>query len=142
MELCLFPSQLLRVPDSLQELLKELCEAFNKRILAIITAEGGRIVDVDLIRHGFCALVINVMSSVNDCSRLCRDSDVLWVLEEKEAESSADMLGHGPSEHSHNNPRPMSVDGTHVDGAVDFSLKPCSTGPIVEGQYLLGLHPQ
>ena len=49
---CLILSQLLRVPDSLQELLKELCEAFNKRILAIITPEGGRVMDVDLIRHG------------------------------------------------------------------------------------------
>lgn len=42
--------QLLRVPDSLQQLLKDLCVAFNKRILAVITAEGGRVLDVDLIR--------------------------------------------------------------------------------------------
>lgn len=80
-----------------------------------------------------------VMSSVNDCCRACRDSDVLWVLEEKEAESSAEILRPSPSEHSHSNPRPMSVDGTHMDSAVDFCLKPCSTGPIVEGQHLLYL---
>ena len=49
-------SQLLRVPDSLQQLLKDLCDAFNRRILAILTAEGGRVVDVDLIRHGFVCI--------------------------------------------------------------------------------------
>lgn len=49
-------TQLLRVPDSLQQLLKDLCVAFNKSILAICTAEGGRVLDVDLIRYGraFC----------------------------------------------------------------------------------------
>ena len=50
-------TQLLRVPDSLQQLLKDLCVTFNKSILAICTAEGGRVLDVDLIRYGraFCS---------------------------------------------------------------------------------------
>ena len=57
-------TQLLRVPDSLQQLLKDLCVAFNKSILAVCTAEGGRVLDVDLIRYGRlsdCLPVVGVL---------------------------------------------------------------------------------
>lgn len=142
-------TQLLRVPDSLQQLLKDLCVTFNKSILAICTAEGGRVLDVDLIRYGraFCSFACSWCTYVLAPS-LCRaftcmdvyiyrNDDVLWVVEAKGAESESEAAGLRTSEHGHSSPRPMSVDATHM--TADFCLKPCSTGPIVEGGQLVCL---
>lgn len=79
------------------------------------------------------------MSSTTDCSLARRDDDVLWVVEAKGEQSESELLGLRGSDLGHSGPRPMSVDGTHMEGSVDFSLKPCSTGPIVEGRHLLCL---
>lgn len=79
------------------------------------------------------------VSTLPACSRAYRDDDVLWVVEAKGKGSESEVAGLNASDHGHSSPRPVSVDGTHAVGTADFCLKPCSTGPIVEGQDPLGL---
>lgn len=71
------------------------------------------------------------------CTGVSRDDDVLWVVEAKGAESESEAVGLRTAEHGHSSPRPMSVDATNM--TVDFCLKPCSTGPIIEGGQLVCL---